>query len=188
MMGKRIAGLAAAALLMPLALASCGASDGASRLASARSAHADVAQAPNKRTGSMFPGCAAGGSVDLVGGSRGASGTTVAAAAGTASTLSFQVADDNGGHVRSATVFVREPGTTLRTPAPHSLATMRLTLAGESSGRSTLAFTPPVAGRYPIVVHSVQSVSDACAKRALAAGAADTDVVQDSVIGWVDAS
>ena len=53
--------------------------------------------------------------------------------------------------------------------------------------RSTLTFKPPTAGWHPVLVHAVHSVSDACAKRAMAAGAKSTDTVEDSLVGWVEA-
>lgn len=137
---------------------------------------------------SLFPGCAAGGSIDLVGGKRTGGYPTVAATVGSPVTVEFRVADDNGGHVLSASAMVREPGTTLRTVSPVDLATADLALATESSGRSTLTFTPATPGRYPIFVHAVQSVSDACAKRAIAAGASNTNTVEYSIVGWVDAT
>ena len=171
--------------LIGLLIAGCGSQPVAAPVKATTSG--PVASSTVHKPVSLAPGCAAGGSVDVIGGPLHEGYPTVAASVGLPAAVVLQVANDNGGRVQAASALIHEPGVLTTSGNVRILASASLDMPTAAATRSTLTFTPPTAGWYPVLVHAVHSVSDACAKRAMAAGAKSTDTVEDSLVGWVEA-
>jgi hypothetical protein len=144
---------------------------------------------PQQRTMGLGLGCAAGGSIDIVNGQGKTTGyPTVRAVTGRPVVIDFVVADDHGGWVRTAHVSIGPEGTSSGNTPPYTLKSANLKVPTTGSLASSMTFTAPTPGLYPVYVESFQDVSPACAQREIAEGARKTGSYENPIMGWVDAN